>query len=710
MSARLLCTFCNKTFVNSKTLKTHTLKYHPQPNPPSFLNASNNNTDSLLHKTANICYIPDKEYNDFKTSFSTFITSQLYSCLFKIALLNINSLLNKFHDLTFVLDQQLVDILVINETRLTDRVCDTHFKHRYYSFYRRDRGMDSSGGGIMVFVKKSLKHFNVIIDYNIEMISLIIEPFLNYKIAVLACYRPPRTDNENLFFAGLESRLTQLDKTIKETFIIGDLNYDLSSVSALGVPNKLCDFTSANGFVNSIKEGTRYNPKKDYSTLLDVILCRNSSTCIASKAFPCPFSDHSLVTSVLNFRKSPNFRSLKSVRCLNTNSILSIQKSLSFILSKPLGLTSDVNLYWSLVKDVIASVLDSHAPFKLVPVKSINKAPWLDKELVHLSKKRNKIHRKALFTKNKEDWSSYKILRNKVASLFSLKKIFHFKNFISNSSTSSKKLWTKLNPFINPNKKSSLAPALILKNTSNNSSSDLSNVFCNFFSSILSKFTFLSLPTCLNYTDNLFKSNSLLSSFLNPNKFSIDRFEISEVVDSLKALDENSAAGAVNIDTKIFKHCADQLGPTLTELFNLCLIKSEIPNEWKIAYVTPVYKSKGDKSDLNSYRPISVISPIAKVFETLVSKKMLVYLEGNNILHNSQYGFRPGRSCELALNTIVDDWRDKLDEKQHVVSVFLDLSKAFDTVDHALLLRKLYYYNFSGNFIKLISSTFRTDQ
>ncbi len=127
-----------------------------------------------------------------------------------------------------------------------------------------------------------------------------------------------------------------------------------------------------------------------------------------------------------------------------------------------------------------------------------------------------------------------------------------------------------------------------------------------------------------------------------------------------------------------------------------------MPDEWKISHITPIFKGKGNKSSLENYRPISIISPISKVFESILGAKMRAYFESNNILHQDQNGFREGRSCHLALNNIVDFAKRNLDKKNHVVAVFLDLSKAFDTIDHDLLLNKLNKYGFSDNAYNLI--------
>ena len=99
-----------------------------------------------------------------------------------------------------------------------------------------------------------------------------------------------------------------------------------------------------------------------------------------------------------------------------------------------------------------------------------------------------------------------------------------------------------------------------------------------------------------------------------------------------------------------------------------------MPDEWKIAHLTPNYKGKGSKSDINNYRPLSVLPPIAKIFESLLAIRISNYFESNNLLFNSQFGFRKGLSCELALNTLIEKIRDRLDLREYGLAIFLDLS------------------------------------
>jgi hypothetical protein len=193
--------------------------------------------------------------------------------------------------------------------------------------------------------------------------------------------------------------------------------------------------------------------------------------------------------------------------------------------------------------------------------------------------------------------------------------------------------------------------------------------------------------------------------FANFNK-SFEFIEITsgEVLLELKALASDSSKGAVGIETKLFKECAEELAAPLANLFNNCLKNNYKPIEWKLAHLTPNYKGKGSKSDISNYRPLSVLSPIAKIYESLLAKRITNYFESNDLFNNSQFGFRKGLSCELALNTYVEKLRNNIDNNKHCVNMILDLSKAFDTINHKLLLAKLKKYKFSESALKTIEN------
>ena len=141
------------------------------------------------------------------------------------------------------------------------------------------------------------------------------------------------------------------------------------------------------------------------------------------------------------------------------------------------------------------------------------------------------------------------------------------------------------------------------------------------------------------------------------------------------------------ISVKLLKKLVYYITLPLTHIFNLSLSTGRFPNSLKLAKVIPVYK-KDDSSLISNYRPISLLPSISKVLEKLVYKRLFKFLINNNLLNPNQFGFRKGYSTDYALLQLYDKITESLSNREHIIGVFMDLSKAFDTLDH-----KLWYIN-----------------
>ena len=171
----------------------------------------------------------------------------------------------------------------------------------------------------------------------------------------------------------------------------------------------------------------------------------------------------------------------------------------------------------------------------------------------------------------------------------------------------------------------------------------------------------------------------------------------------LERLNPTKAPGPNHIPTKVIKLCANVIAPVLQIIYSQSLKYATLPQDWLSANITPVFK-KGNRSTAANYRPISLTSVLCKVMEHIIFHHIMSYFTSLNILNPLQHGFRPNHSCQTQLVDFIDEIQRSMNTRQQTDLLFIDFSKAFDTVPHERLLNKLKFYGIRGPLLQWISS------
>ena len=589
------------------------------------------------------------------------------------------------------------------------------------------------GGGLAIYVNKRVAEENKIEPYDpnpdpsnfsgeFQFIKIHECKGFNQTKIVGNVYRSPSRKAET-FNSLLDSVLYKINRHCKKHIIIaGDFNMDLIKYESTEEFQDLINIMANHGFVQIISRPTRITDTS--ATLLDHVYTNNVEKTISSNVITLDLSDHlgTLTKISLDSNSSHVKNNIHNLKFPSNIENLHVNRNVRVINE------ANNNVFKQLVSNegwesVLDSNLDAEAQFDkfltvytahyntAYPLKSqrirrknerVNSKPWMLPWLEDAIARKEDLYHKSVKFPTAENMEAYKKMNKFCEKHVNIAKEKHTKKYFEQHKDNSKKQWEMINKLLG--RKIYRNEHLRVKDGNGNILSkniDVAEKFNEYFSSIATNLKINNINNSNHvfdpggfrkYLGNSKTQNSIYLKSVGPG-------EVHQII--------NKFQNKATLDTKIgplkLANESFTFTDTLAQLVNNSFIQGIFPKALKTAKVVPIYK-EGCKTDVENYRPISLLSSFSKIYEKLMHARVLEFLDKNETLFEMQYGFRPGRSCEHALLNAQNFILDTLSKKQIALLLLVDFSKAFDMIEHNILLKKLEYYGIRGIALKWFES------
>ena len=340
---------------------------------------------------------------------------------------------------------------------------------------------------------------------------------------------------------------------------------------------------------------------------------------------------------------------------------------------------------WNSLADKIQIAVRENIPESKPSTRKFN-TPWMDKETLDKVKKKRKLWKKYKYCRSPENKAKYDEAKETASNSVKAAKRSYEKQIALNMKNDSKIFWK----FVQSKTKVKEDIQCIIDDSGEIHSENLkkAELLNTFFTSVFTDENEDNMPEFETRTDKILEEINI---------------DVNTVEKLLSQVKETKSQGPDGIHPKFIKETSRELSKPVSMLFKKSVEEGRLPQAWKEANITPIHK-KGPKHKVGNYRPISLTSILCKILERLIRNEIMDHMESNNLFTKHQHGFRKGHSCVTQLIEVIEDWTEALDQHNSIDTIYLDFQKAFDTVPHRRLLKKLQGYGITGSLFRWLES------